>query len=425
MEKVLTIEVKRDLVYKVKPSRLEGDITISGAKNSALRLLAASILTDETVHLMNYPDQLRDAVTQVEMLNILGKSCEVKEDEIIITQNNELKTKLEWDKPSIRNTLLVLGALLARHGEGSVPLPGGCKLGERKFDLHLLIFEAMGAEVWKDDTRLYAQSKGRLKGKDIHLPIRSTGATENAILCGSLAEGTTTVWNPHVRPEILDLIKMLKSMGAMIRVFGQEKIIIEGVEGLGGAKHHVMPDNIEALTWLIAATITGGDLTIYDFPFEHLEVPLVFLRESGSVFYKNGNSMVVRGGTPFPLEVSTGPYPGINSDMQPLMAVYGTMAQGQTRIIDLRFPGRYRYMKELYKFGINYRIDGNLLIINGGNKMMGSEVVATDLRAGAALLIGGFIAEGETVIRDAWQIERGYNKIKSKLKAINANIEFE
>lgn len=425
MDTIQEIQKEKDLVYRVQHSKLEGEVHISGAKNSALRLLAASILTDKKVFLHNYPNKLRDAVIHVEMLKTLGKKCEVKENEITITQQENLKTKLEWEERSIRNTLLILGALLTKYGEGSVPLPGGCKLGERKYDLHVMIFEEMGAQVWEDETHLYAKSKGRLKGKDIHLRIRSTGATENAIICGSLAEGTTTVWNPHVRPEITDLIDMLRGMGVNIKVFGQEKIVIEGVEELSGVKHKVLADNMEALTWLIAATVTEGDIVIHDFPFEDLEVPLVFLRESGAVFYKRENekSVLVRGGTPFPLEISTGPYPGINSDMQPIMALYGAVANGETRIIDLRFPGRYRYIEELEKMGVKYEIDGNMLQVFGGNPLKGTEVVATDLRAGAALLIGGLIADGETIIKDAWQIERGYNDIVKKLDSMGVKIQ--
>lgn len=419
-----SISSEKKLVYRVLPSCLKGEVTVSGAKNSALRLLAASILTDEKVQLTNYPEQLRDAVIHVEMLRLLGKTCHVSKDEIQICQDKPLDTKLNWQERSIRNTLLILGAMLTKYGEGAVPLPGGCKLGERKYDLHVLIFEKLGAEVWEDDNFLYAKASKRLKGNNIHLSLRSTGATENAIICGSLAEGVTTVWNPHVRPEILDLIRMLRQMGAEISVYGQERIEIRGVEKLNGVNYRVLPDNMEALTWLVAATVTGGDLTIRDFPFQDLEVPLVFLRESGAKFYSNEDTLVVRGGTPFPLEISTGPYPGINSDMQPILALYGAMAKGETRIIDLRFPGRYAYAEELEKMGVAYETKGNILIIKGGNALHGAEVRASDLRAGAALLIAGFVAKGETQINDAWQIERGYNRMTEKLKAIGGNVQF-
>lgn len=423
MAEIENIQREKLLTYKIKPSKIFGEVTVSGAKNSALRLLAASILTDEDMELTNYPDQLRDAIIHVEMLRALGKNCTVTEDNIKITQKSRLSTKLIWEERSIRNTLLILGALLTKYGEGSVPLPGGCKLGERKYDLHVLVFNELGAEVWDDGNYLHAKAKGGLKGNDIHLRIRSTGATENAIICGTLADGTTTVWNPHIRPEIIDLIDMLNQMGANIEVFGQEKIVIQGVDELGSVKHRVLPDNMEALTWLIATTVTGGDLTIHDFPFEDLEVPLVFLRESGVKFYRNDNTVVVRGGTPFPLEISTGPYPGINSDMQPLMALYGAVANGETRIIDLRFPGRYKYVEEFNKLGVQYSIERNMLIINGGRPLHGAVVFATDLRAGAALFIAGLIASNETIIRDAWQIERGYNQVISKAKNLGLNVD--
>ena len=190
-----------------------------------------------------------------------------------------------------------------------------------------------------------------------HLPIRSTGATENAILCGTLAIGKTTLWNPHIRPEILDLVDMLNNMGARIRVFGQRCIEIDGVEHLHGVRHEVIPDNMEAITWAIASVITNGDVEILNFPFDHLEVPLIFLRESGMKYYRSKDSLIVRGGTPYPIEISTGPYPGINSDMQPLFAVYGASSKGETKIVDLRFPGRYNYAEELAKMGVRYNVE--------------------------------------------------------------------
>ncbi len=250
------------------------------------------------------------------------------------------------------------------------------------------------------------------------MPIRSTGATENAILCGTLAIGKTTIWNPHIRPEILDLIDMLQDMGAKIKVFGQKCIEIEGVNYLHSVKHTVIPDNMEAITWAIASVITNGDVEIINFPFEHLEVPLIFLRESGMKYYKGENSLIVRGGTPYPVEISTGPYPGINSDMQPLFAVYGACSQGESKIVDLRFPGRYGYAEELGKMGMNYAIEGDLLKIYGGNPLKGATVKAIDLRAGIALVLAGLVADGETLIEDAWQIERGYENLKEKLRKL-------
>lgn len=288
-----------------------------------------------------------------------------------------------------------------------------------------MLLEKMGARVWEEDNYLCAKVDGRLIGCDIHLPIRSTGATENAIICGSLAKGNTIVWNPHIRPEIMDLIGMLRKMGASINVLGQKCIEIEGVDYMHGVKHSVIPDNMEAITWAIAAVITKGDVEIVNFPFDHLEVPLVFLRESGMKFYRGENSLIVRGGIPYPVEISTGPYPGINSDMQPLFAVYGACSKGESQIVDLRFPGRYGYAEELLKMGVQSESNGDLLKIKGGNKLQGSRVKALDLRAGMALLLAGLVAEGETVIEDAWQIDRGYENIIDKLSSLSAKFDVE
>ena len=203
---------------------------------------------------------------------------------------------------------------------------------------------------------------------------------------------------------------------------GQKCIVIEGVETLGGVKHRVISDNMEALTWAIGAVVTQGDVEILDFPFDHLEVPLVHLRESGMQFYRGENSLIVRGGEAYPIDISTGPYPGINSDMQPLFAVFGATSKGESRIIDLRFPGRYGYAEELAKMGVKYEIDGRLLKIHGGNQLQGAKVKALDLRAGIALLLAGMTADGVTEIEDSWQIGRGYENLKGKLKGLGVEI---
>lgn len=405
-------------IITVQKSRLEGVVKVSGAKNSSLRLLAASLLTDETVFLTNFPNGLLDVQVHLEMLEVLGKTFSAQDDTVTINEiDSNTTTELNWNGRSIRNTLLILGALTARFGEGRVPLPGGCKLGERKYDLHVMLLENLGARVWEEDDYLCAKvDGGRLKGNDINLPMRSTGATENSIICGTLAAGTTTIWNPHIRPEIMDLIDMLNKMGSNIKVYGQKCIVVEGVKKLNRVKHRVIADNMEALTWAIGSVITGGDVEIQNFPFEHLEVPLTYLRESGMKFYKGADSLIVRGGEAFPIEISTGPYPGINSDMQPLFAVYGAMSRGESKIVDLRFPGRYGYAEELAKMGMNFQVEGDMLVIQGGQPLHGAEVEALDLRAGIALLLAGMTAEGETKIGSAWQIQRGYENLNNKLQ---------
>ncbi|EON75880.1 UDP-N-acetylglucosamine 1-carboxyvinyltransferase [Lunatimonas lonarensis] len=407
---------------KVSKGKLVGTVKVSGAKNSALRLLAASILTDELVELNNFPNGLLDVQIHLDMLKVLGKDFKPDGDIVKISETTSNITTLNWDERSIRNTLLILGALTTRFGQGKVPLPGGCKLGERKYDLHVMLLERLGAKVWEEENYLCAKVEGRLTGNDIYLPMRSTGATENSIICASLAEGTTTVWNPHIRPEIMDLIDMLTKMGGKIKVYGQKCIVINGVDRLSTVKHSVIPDNMEALTWAIGSVITNGDVEIQNFPFEHLEVPLIYLRESGMKYYRGESSLIVKGGTPYPIEISTGPYPGINSDMQPLFAVYGAMSKGTSKIVDLRFPGRYGYAEELAKMGIEYQVQGDMLIVNGGSQLLGSTVTALDLRAGIALLLAGLTAEGNTTIENSWQIARGYEYLIEKLKTLSINV---
>lgn len=404
------------------PSRLVGEVRVSGAKNSVLRLLAASLLTEAPITLHNYPATLLDAVVHVGMLDALGKRCSVSGDTLTICEDRIPDSVLEWNGRSIRNTLLILGALTARTGAGSVPLPGGCNLGDRKYDLHELVLRRLGADVWVEGDRLCASAPNGLVGNDIHLPLRSTGATENAMLCGALAKGRTTLWNPHVRPEILDLAEFLRKMGARITVNGQESIVIDGAGSLNGIAHTVMPDNMEAMTWLVGSVITGGDVEIIDFPAVDLEVPLIFLRESGARIYSEGHRVIVRSGRPFPVEISTGPYPGINSDMQPLFAAYGACARGQSRIVDLRFADRYGYLDEFARMGVAGSVADGAVRIDGGAPLHGAEVRALDLRTGAALALLGLVATGQTVIRDAWQIERGYDLFVHKLKTLNASV---
>ena len=409
---------------RVEKSVLRGEVTVSGAKNSSLRLLAASILTDKNIELTNVPNGILDFQVHIDMLKVLGKEIETFEDKAYI-KNAVTTSTLEWDRRSIRNTLLILGSLLTKTGFGKVPLPGGCQLGDRKYDLHIMAMEKMGAKVWEEDGYICAKVDDRLKGADIHLRIRSTGATENSIIMGTLAKGKTKVWNPHIRPEIIDLIDMLNSMGAKIKVNGQESIEIEGVEKLHGTSHKCIPDNMEALTFAIATAITGGEVEIKNFPLSHLEIPMIYLRESGLKYYvsEDRNSVIIKKSDIYPVEIATGPYPSLNSDMQPLFAIYGLMAQGESRIIDLRFPGRYEYANELAKMGAKTEVEGDMLKLFGGNKLNGAEVKSLDLRAGAAFVLAGLISETPTIVTDYEQVERGYENFIGKLKNLGVNIE--
>lgn len=408
----------------VEPSVLEGTVQLDGAKNSALRLLAASLLTNEPVELTNYPAPLLDAKVHIGMLEALGKSTEMLSDRHvrITEQAGPPMSELVWDGRSIRNTLLILGALTARTGAGSVPLPGGCRLGERKYDIHVHVLESLGARVWDDANYLHAEAPpGGLIGADIRLRMRSTGATENAILAASLARGTSRIWNPHIRPEILDLVSMLNAMGARIVVHGQEHIEVVGVEALATVRHRVIPDNMEAITWLVGASITGGEVEIRDFPYRDLQAALLHLEASGARLYRNRDSLIVRGDKCYPFEISTGPHPGINSDVQPILAAWAAKARGESRIVDLRFRGRYDYATELEKMGVSSVVDGDALHIAGASgKLSGASVRALDLRAGASFALCGLIAEGRTTVTDAWQIGRGYVVFDEKLRDLGA-----
>ena len=421
-----SVDTKPD-VLTIFPSKLYGEVTVGGAKNSTLALLAATLLTAEDVHLSNFPDKILDAQIQIRMLNKLGKKCDISDGLVKISQLSEPPEALTWNDRSIRTSLLMLGSLLARKGHAEVPHPGGCPLGSlksgRAYDIHVMVLEQLGARVRDNGGTLTAEAPRGLIGCDIELPLRSTGATENAILAATLAVGTTRIWNPHIRPEIIDLINLLRKMGSSIHVHGQEHIEVIGKESLSGASHRVIPDNVEALTWVIAAVITKGEIEIHDFPFTHLELPLIYLRESGARLFRGEGSLVVRGGRCYPLELSTGPYPGINSDMQPLMAVYGACAKGESRFIDLRFPGRYAYADELAKMGLSFNVEGNVLRVHGGTQLKGAAVRAIDLRAGAGLSLAALVAEGPTHIHDAWQIARGYSQFGDKLRKLGARAD--
>lgn len=419
--------MKEKNIY-VKPSKLSGTVKVSGAKNSVLRLMAATILFDKDIVLENYPKELLDVGIHEGMLKALGKKISVNEEDTVrITQDGPLLTTLDWKGRSIRNTLLILGALVTKYGYGRVPLPGGCKLGERKYDIHVDVMEALGAEVFEEEGFLVAKSidKG-LHGADIHLRMRSTGATENAILMGALAKGKTVIYNPHIRPEIIDLGDFLNKAGAQITFFGQERIEIVGIDSLNSISHRVMPDNMEALTWAVIAAVTSSSISIENFPFDDLEVPLIHLRESGLKLFRHGSDAIVCDSNCYPIDICTGPYPAINSDMQPLFAAFSAIANGNSHIVDLRFPGRYGYAEEMKKMGVKTHVSGDLLTIFGGSDLVPSEVRALDLRAGIALLILGLANKrsGEpTVILDSWQIKRGYNQIMKKLISLGANVE--
>jgi len=412
-----------DYTYRVEKSKLEGIIEVSGAKNSALRLLAASILSQHRILLKNVPNGILDFNVHVDMLKVLGKNIEKQHDYIII-EESKITSDLLWSGRAIRNTLLILGALVSRTGKGRVPLPGGCQIGDRKIDFHIMILEKLGAKVWMEDEYLCAEAaNNRLQGATITLPFRSVGATENFILCSVLAEGNSTLINPNIQPELFDLIKLLNSMGAKIEVFGTERIEVVGVDELGPGALTVMSDDIEALTWLIAAMVTKGEVEIKNFPYERVIVAMEHLKNMGANIYRQNDSIIVKNSMCYPFEITANAYPNIKSDMQPLFAPIALAANGRSIIRDTRYPERFKYATDLNNMNAEVEIFTGHIAIEGGRSLEGTEVFSHDLRAGAGLVLAGLIAEGQTDVRNAWQIERGYENFLQKLQSIGGKIK--
>ncbi|MBN1794165.1 MAG: UDP-N-acetylglucosamine 1-carboxyvinyltransferase [Candidatus Omnitrophica bacterium] len=407
------------------PGRLEGTVAISGAKNAALKVLCASLLTPEGVRLSNIPTGIEDVKVQLGMLESIGVRVVASGAEVCIDGSSISGYEVIMDQEKgIRTSLLMLGALLARFGEGRVPLPGGCTIGERKYDLHIMVLEKLGATVKVSDDGFLEAECDRLRGAEITFPLRTTGATEHAIIASCLAEGRTVLKNAHTRPEVFDLVRFLNTMGADIRIVGSGWIEIEGVKELHGTSYGIIPDSVEALTFIIAAAVTRGDIEIAECPLDALEIPLIYLRESGVRFDVAERSLRVTAPARLTaLDISTGPYPGINSDFQPLFTAYATQAEGVSTITDIRFRDRFDYVTELLKMGARISREGNTIIIAGGTPLKSARVHACDLRAGAAVLIAGLCARGTTEIDNVYQIDRGYEEIDVKLKGLGVAIE--
>jgi UDP-N-acetylglucosamine 1-carboxyvinyltransferase len=383
------------------------------------------VLAEEEVILDNIPLDIRDVHIKLQMLRAIGAR---------ITEDRPGRVRIVWpmtgpqsDVPgefgSIRTSLLFLGALLARTGCASVPLPGGDQIGERKHDLHLMALCKLGAICSEGTERIEAKAE-TLVGTRIEFPIRTTGGTENAILASVCAQGRTRLYNAHTRPEVLDLVGFLNMLGARISVLGAGLIEIEGVDHLRGGHHAIIYDNMEAMTFTTFAVITGGRIKVRYFPEKDIEVPMIYLREAGVRFVHQGDGMVIeRPRLIAPFDLSTGTYPGVNSDMQPLFAVLATQAEGKSRITDVRFENRFQYVAELQKLGADAVVDGNTLIIRGPTNLRGTRVRATDIRGGAALVAAGLVAEGQTTIEQAEQIDRGYENLVAKLRNLGTRIE--
>jgi len=408
----------------------KGKIKVSGAKNSATRLLAASLLTSESVRLTNFPTELVDAKAKMEFIRQLGARVEVdtNSEEIEINAQEVTHNKIKnYDLP-IRTTYLLAGGQLVRNKTAKIPYPGGCKIGARGYDLHIMVWRDLGCIV--EEKENYIEINGQLTGGRIDFPISTVGGTENALICASVAEGRTEIHNAYITPEVEDLISFLKKMGANIQSFGNSMIVVEGSGGkLRGTSYEIMLDRIEALTWIIFGAITQGDITIEGVPFQQMQVPLLHLEDSGIDIFRNSNSVhitpaCIKAGKIQPFELACGTHPGVISDMQPFYTLLGMMAQGKSRIYDYRYPERILYAQELNKFCKgNIETEAGKITTNGVSKLVGANVKSTDLRGSMAQIMAAFCAEGTSHVTDIQMAMRGYNKLSEKLEALG--LEFE
>jgi UDP-N-acetylglucosamine 1-carboxyvinyltransferase len=406
---------------------LKGNVSISGAKNSALPCMAAALLTPETVILHNLP-YARDIITQRRLLEDLGATVltpELRTHKINASHIEIFEAPYELVK-TMRASVLALGPLLARFGKAKVSLPGGCAIGTRPIDLHLRGFEQLGAEVRLEAGNVVARSpqSGRLKGAEIHFEKITVTGTENLLMAATLTEGTTVLHNAAREPEIADLCQLLNRMGARVRGAGTSTIEIEGVESLGGAEHTIIPDRIETGTFIVAAAITGGELEIRDCRPEHLTSVINKLTEVG-VEIEELNPSTLRASSRRGLksiDVTTEPYPQFPTDMQAQYMALMTQAEGTSVTTETVFENRFMHASELQRMGARIHLNGRMATVDGPTRLTGAPIQASDLRASASLVLAGLVADGETIIDRVYHIDRGYEKIEAKLRAVGADI---
>ncbi len=416
--------------FRIKGGRpLSGRVSVSGAKNSALPCMAAAILTGETITLHNIP-YVRDIITQRRLLEDLGATVltpELNTHKIRADRIEIFEAPYDLVK-TMRASVLALGPLLSRFGQARVSLPGGCAIGTRPIDLHLAGFRELGAtvELEAGDVVARVPERGRLQGADVSFEKITVTGTENLMMAATLAEGRTRLFNAAREPEVEDLAELLNKMGARVRNAGTECIEIEGVESLGRAEHTIIADRIEAGTFLVAAAITGGELEIRDCQPEHLIAVIQKFGEAGvEIDELNQSTLRVRASTNElkACDVRTDPHPQFPTDMQAQYMALITQAAGASRITETIFENRFMHASELLRFGAQISIDGNTATVSGPTRLMGARVQASDLRASASLVLAGLAAEGETVIDRVYHIDRGYEKIEAKLRAVGAEIE--
>lgn len=407
-------------------NRLDGSIRISGAKNAALPILMATLLAEGPSTIGNVP-HLNDVTTTLELLGVMGTSMTLGENMTVEIDASTIKTfEAPYDLvKTMRASILVLGPLLTRFGQADVSLPGGCAIGSRPVDLHIKGMEAMGAEIDVTDGYVRARAKDGLKGARICMDIVSVGATENLLMAATLAKGTTILENAAREPEVVDVANYLIAMGAKITGAGTDVITIEGVDKLIGAHHDVLPDRIETGTYLVAAAMTGGRVKVRETNPEILESVLLKLKEAGAKITTGEDwiELDMEGRRPKSVNIKTAPYPGFPTDMQAQFTALNVIAEGTGVITETIFENRFMHVSELQRMGADIQIEGNNAICTGVEKLTGAQVMATDLRASASLVIAGLVAEGKTTVDRIYHIDRGYECIEEKLQLMGANIK--
>jgi UDP-N-acetylglucosamine 1-carboxyvinyltransferase len=405
-------------------NKLNGEITISGAKNAALKHMAASLLTSEDVHLSNVPD-LADIKTMDELIAQHGVIIKRSGNNMSLSAPTITSTTAPYEIVcKMRASVLVLGPLLAREGHARVSLPGGCAIGTRPINLHLMALEAMGVHIDLKQGYVNAMVKGRLKGAEIFFDKVSVGATENTMMAATLADGTTVISNAAREPEVADLADLLVKMGANIEGIGTDRLVIHGVEKLQGAKHEVIFDRIEAGSFAAAAHITGGNLFLKNADAAKMEAILTKLKQSGAEISPEDGGVRIQGtGKIHAVDISTRPYPRFPTDMQAQFMAMLSLADGASVIAENIFENRFMHVSELARMGADITIKGNTAIIRGVPKLFGAEVMATDLRASMCLVIAALAAGGETTINRIYHLDRGYDSIEKKLANVGAQIE--
>lgn len=404
-------------------SRLNGEITISGAKNAALPILCASLLTSEPLHLSNVP-RLNDISTTLKLLGQMGVKSKREESDVLTVQADHvssLEAPYEMVK-TMRASILVLGPLVARFGQARVSLPGGCAIGQRPVDQHIQGLAALGADIRIEHGFVVAKAS-RLKGATIRTDMVTVTGTENLMMAAVLAEGRTVLENAAREPEVVDLAELLIKMGAKIQGHGTDRIVIEGVASLHGAEHRVTPDRIEAGSFLCAVGAAGGDIMLRGAAPDTMGATLSKLQEAGIEITTGADWIrAVMNKRPRAVDVRTHEYPGFATDMQAQLMALDTIADGTSVIVETIFENRFMHVQELRRLGANIDIDGHTAVVRGVPKLSGATVMATDLRASASLVIAGLAAEGETFVERIYHLDRGYERMEEKLRRLGANI---